>query len=201
MVLAVGQQGHAVLAALAALAGIAGGHGGSVFVEHVGLVAQFGRIADGDAPGRVDHQHGIRGHGDAVAGHGDVAGAGDRHAVDLHVDRGLVALQRIEDGQAIRHRTAVAVDAQGDGIDIERGQLAHQVGGDDAVFVPAVADVAVDVDFSSAGASGSRFALGLDLIPLCRRLYVWHCASFVSDAKDGGLPLPFLSKMAKLDGA
>jgi len=157
------QGGEHFRGAEAGLGGVASGQRGGVAVEHVGLIAQLGGVAHGDAPRRVDHHLRVGGHGDAVTGHCDVAGATDGDAVHMHGHRGRVALERVVDGQAVHHAAAEAVDAQGDRVSIERGDVAHEGGGDHVAFVPGVADVAVNEDFGGLAFSG--LGCSLDLIP------------------------------------
>ncbi len=172
VVFAIGQQGQGVFVGFAALVGVGAGHGFGVAVQNVGLLAHVVGVAIRECPRGVDHHLAVLCHGDGVARHGDVAGAADGHAIHKHVHGGFVAAQGVVDGQAIGHAAAVAVDAQVDGVGLQRRQVAHQFTGHHAVFVPAVADVAVDQHLGGLGRL-ARCHRGrcFDFVPLC------HCCA------------------------
>ena len=168
VVFAIGQQGQGVFVGFAALVGVGAGQGFGVAVQNVGLLAHVAGVASSNRPGAVNHHLGVFRHGDRVARHGDVACAADGHAIHKHVHGGFVAAQGVVDGQAIGHAAAVAVDAQVDGVGLQCRQVAHQFAGHYAVFVPAVADVAVDQQLCRLGrlARCLRNAC-LEFVPLC----------------------------------
>jgi hypothetical protein len=79
-------------------------------IERLGRGAHVGCGTCDEPRGVVQHQHGVSGHDDLVARHGDHAGDRGGDAVDPHGDHGIVVLKRVVDGDAVEHGTARAVD-------------------------------------------------------------------------------------------
>ncbi len=184
MVFAIGQQ-YQGGGLVAGAGGIAGRHRFRIGVQHVGLLAQIDRIAPGVVePGRMDHHQRVVGHLNGVTGHRDQAGDRGGHAVDDGGHVRLVTAQRVEDGDAVRDRTTIAVDAHGDLIDIQRGDLAHEILGGDRFAIPGFADVTVDQDLGGRGRRdrpSSTAREGTDIEPLGRYCLIflrgWHVRS------------------------
>jgi hypothetical protein len=89
-------------------------HAGLHLVEGIGHPAHVCGRSHDQTRGIVQHQHGVGRHDHLVAGHGDHRGDRRRDAVDQHRDPAIVALERVVDGDAVEHRAARAVDAQGE---------------------------------------------------------------------------------------
>ena len=156
MVFAVGQQRQHLVYRFAGFVGVAGGHGTGPHVEHVGVLAQLGAVAGDIAPRRVDHQRGVFRHFHRIAGHGDQAGDAGGDAVDAGGDMRRMALDGVVDGDAVGNRTAVAIDAQGDGVHIQCGDVAHEIRSRHRFAPPRFADVAVDKQLGAAIGAGTN---------------------------------------------
>ena len=89
----------------------------------------------------MDHQEGILGHDDLVAGHGNITCRRGRDAIDPDSDLARMALQRVVDCHRIKDRAAGAVEAQIDGgIVRQRAQFCQKALGRDAIGADFVID-------------------------------------------------------------
>ena len=98
VVFAIAQNGQGFVKVQPGLVGIGAGHAFGVAVKQIGLVAHVNGVAPGVRPRGVNHHLGVFGHGDGFTRHGQVAGATDGNAVNLHVNLRGVALQGVVDG-------------------------------------------------------------------------------------------------------
>ena len=153
-----------------ALGDKAGGNGGAVRIERIGVLAQLDCIAVEATPRCMHHEQGVGCHAARAAGLGDQAGDAVSATIDLGHHGGLVALERVVDGNAIGDATAVAVDAHRELSNIERGDIAHKVFGGNGVVPPALANVTVNQHLCGAlharGCSGHS-RLVTDGVPGC----------------------------------
>jgi len=177
VVFAVGQKGDDFVVCLAGLADVAAGHGLGVFVQGVSHVAHVVAVARCDAPRGMDHEQRVFGHFYRVTGHCDQAGDGIGGGFDADGDVCGVALDGVVDGDAIGHAAAIAVDADGDQIGINGGNVFDELLGGNGFVPPAFADVAEDVNLGGSrriigGGFGSYGVPGLG-----------HVGSLLSDAR------------------